>query len=585
MLLQHGVGRNLLCSSVRLQRPAHIKAVLPSGRRARVVVATAALQPAFPSGPLPIPKGPVSHSYREAESWPTAETVKLETHNLDEQPYVDLIVAGAGPAGVAVASRVAAAGFSVCVIDPDPLAHWPNNYGVWLDEFQAMGLEDCLHVIWPKAKVWLNSEADGEKFLNRPFARVDRPKLKRVLLERCAAAGVTFLPGSVSGCSHGGGASQVELADGRKIRGSLVLDATGHSRRLVQYDKKFDPGYQGAYGIVAEVESHPFPLDTMLFMDWRDDHTAGAGREAMRAANRALPTFLYAMPFTENKVFLEETSLVSRPAAGFSELKERLTARLEWLGIKVTRIEEEEYCLIPMGGVLPTHPQRVLAIGGAAGMVHPSTGFMMARMLGAAPTVADAIIDQLSTPGDKAADAGAPLRPPSESAAARMATAVWAATWPLPRIRQRAFFNFGMDILLSLDLAQMREFFRAFFSLSDFHWHGFLSTRLSFSQLIAFGLSLFLRSSNAARSSLLRLGVPGLLVMLAGLLPTLAADYYPGMQSIKERKDEVDAAARRAAQLTSSLPPPPPSSPSSSPPPPAAPAAAHAGSASTAASK
>ena len=31
---------------------------------------------------------------------------------------------------------------------------------------------------------------------------------------------------------------------------------------------------QGAYGIMCDVESHPFDLDTMLFMDWRDDHTA-----------------------------------------------------------------------------------------------------------------------------------------------------------------------------------------------------------------------------------------------------------------------------------------------------------------------
>lgn len=31
-------------------------------------------------------------------------------------------------------------------------------------------------------------------------------------------------------------------------------------------------GYQGAYGIVVEVESHPFDCGTMLFMDWRDDH-------------------------------------------------------------------------------------------------------------------------------------------------------------------------------------------------------------------------------------------------------------------------------------------------------------------------
>jgi hypothetical protein len=34
----------------------------------------------------------------------------------------------------------------------------------------------------------------------------------------------------------------------------------------------FCAGYQGAYGIVAEVESHPFDIDAMLFMDWRDDH-------------------------------------------------------------------------------------------------------------------------------------------------------------------------------------------------------------------------------------------------------------------------------------------------------------------------
>jgi lycopene beta-cyclase len=47
---------------------------------------------------------------------------------------------------------------------------------------------------------------------------------------------------------------------------------------------------------------------------------------------------------------------------------------LSCIALQVKSIEEEEYCLIPMGGVLPTHPQRVLGIGGTAGMVHPSTG-------------------------------------------------------------------------------------------------------------------------------------------------------------------------------------------------------------------
>lgn len=41
---------------------------------------------------------------------------------------------------------------------------------------------------------------------------------------------------------------------------------------------------QAAYGIIAEVDSHPLDLDTVLFMDWRDDHFDGM--PDMQAANR-----------------------------------------------------------------------------------------------------------------------------------------------------------------------------------------------------------------------------------------------------------------------------------------------------------
>lgn len=80
------------------------------------------------------------------------------------------------------------------------------------------------------------------------------------------------------------------------------------------------------------------------------------------------------MPFSKTRIFVEETSLVARPAVGFDELKERMKARLRHLGIKIKAVEEEEFCLIPMGGVLPKMPQRVLGIGGTGGMVHPATG-------------------------------------------------------------------------------------------------------------------------------------------------------------------------------------------------------------------
>lgn len=222
------------------------------------------------------------------------------------------------------------------------------------------------------------------------------------------------------------------------------------------------------------------------------------------------------MPFSSTKIFLEETSLVARPIIPFPELKARLDARMKHLGLKVVSVEEEEYCCIPMGGILPRLPQRMIGVGGTAGMVHPSTGYMIARVLGAAPTVADALIDELSSLGGR--DKG-DWRPSSKDANSSISLdaaseEIWSKIWPYSRISQREFFNFGMEVLLKLDLAETRDFFAAFFALSDYHWQGFLSSRLTFIELIGFGLSLFAKSSNEARFNLLSKGFPGLVVML-----------------------------------------------------------------------
>ncbi|PSC67972.1 Lycopene beta chloroplastic [Micractinium conductrix] len=442
--------------------------------------------------------------------------ITLPLYDPQEQRTFDLVVVGSGPSGLAVADRVAAAGFQVLIVDPNPRAPWINNFGVWIDEFAAMGLEDCLDYTWDKALVHLDSSAEGARYLSRPYGRVDRPKLKRRLLERCIASGVMFHQAKAQDVKHGGGRSEVQCDGGVGVSGSLVVDATGHSRKLVEFDKAFNPGYQGAYGItVMCAEPHPFDVATMLFMDWRDDHLDA--HPDVKERNARLPTFLYAMPFSSTKVFLEETSLVARPIIPFPELKLRLEKRMQHLGIKAVTVEDEEFCAIPMGGCLPVRPQRVIGVGGTAGMVHPSTGYMVSRVIGAAPLIADAIIDQLSAVSDKATDAHLARAPRSEAEADAMAAAVWRAMWPVQRLRQREFFEFGMEVLLKLDLAETREFFAAFFSLSDYHWHGFLSSRLSFLNLIGFGLSLFARSSNAARLNLLQKGLPGLLVMLSRL--------------------------------------------------------------------
>lgn len=473
-----------------------------------------------PSTPV-LPQGPGGRGPASDRSAPLSVAkvqfpdIELPLYDPSEQRVFDVVVVGSGPSGLAVADRIAQAGFQVLIVDPNPRAPWVNNFGVWIDEFELMGLADCLDVTWDKALVHLNSSEEGARYLSRPYGRVDRPKLKRRLLERCIASGVLFHQSKAQGVSHGGGRSTVQCEGDLGVSGSMVVDATGHSRKLVEFDKAFNPGYQGAYGITVEVESHPFDLETMLFMDWRDDHLTPF--PDIKQRNAELPTFLYAMPFSPTRVFLEETSLVARPIIPFPELKLRLEKRMQHLGLKVVSVEDEEFCAIPMGGCLPARPQRVIGVGGTAGMVHPSTGYMVSRVLGAAPLVADAIIEQLSSVSDRATDAHLGRAPRSEAEADAMSAAVWAAMWPVQRLRQREFFEFGMEVLLKLDLAETREFFAAFFSLSPYHWHGFLSSRLSFLSLIGFGLSLFAKSSNSARLNLLQMGLPGLLVMLSRL--------------------------------------------------------------------
>jgi lycopene beta-cyclase len=163
-------------------------------------------------------------------------------------------------------------------VDPAPLAPWRNNYGVWVDEFEALGHGDCFTRSWPLARVLLTQQQPEGLPLDRAYAQVDRATLKRKLLVAAAAAGVEFLTGKADDVLHdddvaGGGGevlSALTLRGGAApLHARAVLDATGHARRLVRFDTGFTPGYQAAYGILAEVEEHPFPLNEMLFMDWR----------------------------------------------------------------------------------------------------------------------------------------------------------------------------------------------------------------------------------------------------------------------------------------------------------------------------
>ena len=81
---------------------------------------------------------------------------------------------------------------------------------------------------------------------------------------------------------------------------------------------------------------------------------------------------------------------------------------------------DEEYSYIPVGGPMPRGDQAVTAFGAAANLVHPATGYSIARMLTESPPLAAAISDTLARD-----------QPLGETAAA-----VWEALWPMEKRRQ-----------------------------------------------------------------------------------------------------------------------------------------------------
>ena len=392
-----------------------------------------------------------------------------------------MIIIGTGPAGLRLAEQVSRYGIKVCCVDPSPLSMWPNNYGVWVDEFERLELEDCLDKTWPMTSIYLDE--NNTKYLDRPYGRVSKKKLKTKLIEGCVSNGVKFHKAKVWKIEHKEFESSIMCDDGNELKASLIVDASGFGSTFIEYDKPRNHGYQIAHGILAEVEEHPFDLDKMVLMDWRDSHL---GNEPyLRAKNSRFPSFLYAMPFDSNLIFLEETSLVSRPVLSYKEVKAKMVARLRHLGIRVKRVLEDEKCLIPMGGPLPRIPQSVMAIGGTSGVVHPSTGYMVARTMALAPVLADAIAECL---GSTRMIRGKALY-----------HRVWNGLWPIERRFVREFYSFGMETLLKLDLNGTRRFFDAFFDLEPHQWQGFLSSRLSLQELVVLSLSLFGRASNMSR--------------------------------------------------------------------------------------
>jgi lycopene beta-cyclase len=339
----------------------------------------------------------------------------------------DAVIAGGGPAGWALAVACARRGLATALVAPRPDAPWPATYGLWAD--QAAGLP---------AVVAASEVRAAGRTLERGYRVIDNA----ATLAAWMSCGVEAVRGSVVGV---GGVdspvrpdSLVRLDDGRELRARVVVDATGHRRRLSGGSRPGPRVEQTAAGVIlpAGAATAFAPEGAAVFMDGWDTADGVA-------------TFLYVVPLPGGRTLVEETSLAARPGVPVGLLRGRLARRLDRAGIDArdAAVEHVRFPMdVPVRGRGPAVP-----FGAAAGMVHPATGYSVGDALAAAPAVAEAI-------------AHGP-------AAAR------SAIWSPPARAVHALRVHGRRALLSLPPAGVPEFFDLFFALPAHQQRAFLSGR------------------------------------------------------------------------------------------------------------
>ena len=208
---------------------------------------------------------------------------------------IDVLVAGGGPAGWAVAAACARMGLDTELVDPAPDRPWRATYGSWRGELPADASR--------------SSGAAAARCGHRHYGAPARLGL-RGAGQRSAARGVRRRAGQVV---------KGRVRDARPDRGGVTVDFDGGrgrqpccstqpvrrvrcSARLCADCRRADRGRCG--GRRRRCPRSGDPGDA-LFMDWRPHH-----------GEAGWPTFLYAVPVTPDRVLLEETSRPAVPGSG-----------------------------------------------------------------------------------------------------------------------------------------------------------------------------------------------------------------------------------------------------------------------------
>ena len=422
--------------------------------------------------------------------------------------FPDVLVLGAGPAGMAIASALGKEKLYVEVLSPNgPDEPWPNTYGIWGKEVDQLGLQDLLEYRWKNTVSFFGhgsleehhyENKATEHFLD--YGLFDKKKLHSYWLNECNKSHIKWHEGFAEKIHFQKNKSIVSTSDGKTYSARLVVDATGYDPVFLKLKSCGPLAVQTCYGIVGSFSKPPLKKGQFVLMDYRNDHLN-------EEQKKEPPTFLYAMDMGNGKYFLEETSLGLVNPLTMENLKKRLEKRLSYRNISITSMQHEELGLfLPMNMPIPNFKQQILGYGGAASMVHPASGYLIGNVLRRAPLVAKAISTAMN---DK------------KLSTYHIARKGWESLWPKELIRKKSIYQFGLEKLMRFDEKLLREFFGSFFKLPKTQWYGFLTDTLSLREIVYAMCVMFIRAPWSVKKGLMIMHGKELKMLLRIVLPNI----------------------------------------------------------------
>jgi len=403
----------------------------------------------------------------------------------------DIAVLGSGPAATSIAAASGRRGASVALIAPTPRAPWKPNYCLWADEIPG-GMGHLAERVWNEAVVATHL---GQRALDRPYAKLDNGALQSFFWEQLERGSARVVSERAAELEHRDGQTWVHTESGAVERARVVIDASGADTGFVRRVHQRPPAYQIAYGLLLRAPGHGFDPSQMVMMDFRPAVNDDADP----------PSFLYALPLSQDRLFIEETSLARRPAVSMDLLRARLEKRLVALGLQAAERIDEERCAIPMGLGLPAPGQWVVPFGAAAAMMHPASGYHVFHVLRKAEPVAHAILDALDAGNiDDAVAAGN------------------RAVWPRSHRKLWELYGFGLETLVRMNADEVSRFFEAFFELPREVWSGYLGATLEPGALGTAMTRIFRSLPTSVQWHLIRRGLS------AGAAPLARTLFQPG---------------------------------------------------------